>query len=230
VAAFLVSLCGLALRELAPAIMRKIGEKIGERLGEEIRKKIFPKRKIEAPPEALETRQDIGVYGKIETRYPRLDGVANPWIISSLYNKAYRSHPIEVSTEFETSRKAGALIIKISGIQQAEIPPKIQVQAGILTIYVPYGSTVYLETGDDFDAGAQIQAQFMFSAPIKTVQDPYYRRGELVIQIQYCTPCQTVTPITIPPPKVIPPGVKRIELPAGRKVDAFIPIVYHKTA
>ena len=224
--ALAVCLCGLALRELAPAIMKKIGEKVGERAGEVIRDKIFPREGAPAA-RAPQVSQRAGVYGKIETRYPRLDGTANPWIMSTLYNKAYKSQPVTVETEFETSRTAGAVVMKISGIERSEVPPRIQVQGGVLTVYVPYGSVVDLETGDNFDAKAPIQAQLMFSAPITRIQDPYYRKGELVIPIQYQTPCYSVTPITVSPPKVIPPGVGQVDLPAGRKVDAFIPVIQH---
>ena len=224
--ALAVCLCGLALRELAPAIMRKIGEKIGERAGEVIRDKIFPKKRRKAAG-APQVSQRVGVYGKIETRYPRLDGTANPWIMSTLYNKAYKSQPVAVEAEFEASRTSGAVILKISGIEESEVPPRIQVQGGVLTVYVPYGSVVDLETGDNFDAKAPIQAQLMFSSPITEVQDPYYRRGELVIPMHYQTPCYSITPIAVSPPKVVPPGVGRVDLPAGRKVDAFIPVIQY---
>ena len=119
--------------------MRKIGEKVGERAGEVIRDKIFPREGAPAA-RAPQLSQKAGVYGKIETRYPRLDGTANPWIMSTLYNKAYKSQPVTVETEFETSRTAGAVVMKISGIERSEVPPRIQVQGGVLTVYVPYGS------------------------------------------------------------------------------------------
>ena len=72
---FLISLVGLALKELASSAVKKIGELIGQRVGEAIGRRIV----------GIGEKRP-GIYGTIETRYPTLDGFGKPWIVLSLYN------------------------------------------------------------------------------------------------------------------------------------------------
>ena len=167
------------------------------------------------------------IHGTIETKFPRVAGSGNPWVAPTMYNKAYKSNPINVEVGFEENRLQGLARLSVPGMESLPSDRSYSVQMGILEIGFMYGSEVILEEKEDFLGNTELKVRLLFSSPIKKIwfNDVSYQSSVLEIPLEFSLPCASVATQVIPPPVVVPTVSPSVNLPPRKKQNVEIPAI-----
>ncbi|MFX1449335.1 MAG: hypothetical protein ACFFCM_00750 [Promethearchaeota archaeon] len=202
--AILIPFGSFVIKELVPRIFKKI-------------KEWWKKRK--------EKKLDEAMHGKIETKFPRINGYGNPWCVynAQSYYKSYQGDSIDSRIEYALDKTEATLSL---AIQNLENLPDIKQSAGVLSVGIPYKSEVDLELGENFLTDNNGIMQLNFGVPIQILRKEVdYNTQMLTIPLKFKEPVKEAKVLFVRPPKPIPTRSKKIDIPFGRKVDAEIPIL-----
>jgi len=202
--AILIPFGSFVIKELAPRIFKKI-------------KEWWKKRK--------ENKQKESLYGKIETKFPRINGNGNPWCAynAQSYYKSFQGDSIDAKIEYALDKTEATVSL---AIQNLENLPSIKQSAGVLSVGIPYRSEVDLELGENFLTDNNGIMQLNFGVPTQILQEEVdYTTQMLTIPLKFKEPVKEAKVLFVRPPKPIPSKSKKVDIPFGRKVDAEIPII-----
>ncbi|NVM01547.1 MAG: hypothetical protein HWN67_04395 [Candidatus Helarchaeota archaeon] len=193
-------------------VMKKIGSKIWKKI-----KDWWKNRKRKKVSEILQ--------GKLETKYPRIDGVGNPWCAynAQSYYKSFVGESIDARIEYALDKTSATLLLPIQNLQSL---PDVKQSAGVLSVGIPYRSEVDLELGENFLTDNKGVMQLNFGVPTEILKEEVdYTTKMLTIPLKFRAPVEKAKVLFIRPPKPVPSKSKKVDIPFGRKVDAEIPIL-----
>ncbi|MFX0138205.1 MAG: hypothetical protein ACFFDN_31475 [Candidatus Hodarchaeota archaeon] len=203
------------------AILIPFGSFVIKKLGPKLWKKIknwWSKRK-----QGKKTSEIL--QGKLETKYPRIDGIGNPWCAynAESYYKSFQGESIEARIEYALDKTNATLLLPI---QNLESMPDVKQSAGVLSVGIPYRSEVDLELGDNFLTDNKGVMQLNFGVPTQVLKEEVdYTTKMLTIPLKFRAPVKEAKVLFVRPPKPVPIKSKKVDIPFGRKVDAGIPIL-----
>nr|MDO8085431.1 hypothetical protein [Candidatus Sigynarchaeum springense]MDO8118447.1 hypothetical protein [Candidatus Sigynarchaeota archaeon] len=166
------------------------------------------------------------IFGKIETKFPKINGSGLPWIDDKDYFKSFKTEPVNITVDMDANRKNGTVLIPFQKVQSV---PSVRIDSGVLTVSFDYGSEIDLEIGENFTTSNTGEAYLDFGVPgIIIKPDVHYDEKIFHVPMKFDMPVKRIKPLNYQYPKAPAQGSKKIELPFGRKVDAEIPVLSFK--
>jgi len=102
-------------------------------------------------------------------------------------------------------------------------------QASILDVIFPQNTETNFESRviEDLNEITNLRTRLFFGSAISSIglAEVDWGQNKVELSLDLQEPTDVVRPFVVPPPQPIPPQSTAVYLPAGRKIDAYIPII-----